>query len=403
MSKAKYHLFECFGIELEYMVVNRETLAPLSQVDEILKEKNGGVIIDEVENGSISWSNELMLHVIELKTTSPASSLTELSDAFHQNVIEINEIAKKLDAVLLPSAMHPFLNPDTDVRLWPHDRNEIYEKYNEIFNCKGHGWSNLQSTHINLPFADDAEFEMLHSAIRLALPLIPALSASSPIKDLQYNTTLDGRLEVYKNNQKRIPSIAGKVIPEWVDSQKSYEEDILKRIYQDIAPYDPDGLLQHEWLNSRGAIARFDRMAIEIRIIDIQECPKADLAIAETVVALLKYIIQVKQKKNIETDELAHLYNQVVSVGGKAITNNFNYLKAIGITQPEPMSATSIWRYLLPQLELTEASENTINYLLENGSLAERIKHHLGPDLDKKRVQETYQKLANCLQDNVLL
>ncbi|HAL85576.1 MAG TPA: hypothetical protein DCM31_01010, partial [Deferribacteraceae bacterium] len=37
-------------------------------------------------------------------------------------------------------------------------------------------------------------------------------------------------------------------------------------MYRDIAPYDPECILQEEWLNSRGAIARFDRKAIEIRL-----------------------------------------------------------------------------------------------------------------------------------------
>ena len=43
-----------------------------------------------------------------------------------------------------------------------------------------------------------------------------------------------------------------------------------------------------DWLNSRAAIARFERQTIEIRIIDLQECPAADLAIAELVVALVR-------------------------------------------------------------------------------------------------------------------
>ena len=73
------------------------------------------------------------------------------------------------------------MNPLTDTELWKHSYSEVYELYNRIFNCKGHGWSNVQSTHINLPFFDDKEFEKLHAAIRIILPLIPGLCASSPI------------------------------------------------------------------------------------------------------------------------------------------------------------------------------------------------------------------------------
>ena len=59
-------------------------------------------------------------------------------------------------------------------------------------------------------------------------------------------------------------------------------------MFADIAPYDPAGVLQHEFLNSRGAIARFDRSAIEIRVLDVQECPQADTAIAALMAAVLE-------------------------------------------------------------------------------------------------------------------
>ena len=75
------------------------------------------------------------------------------------------------------------MNPLTETVIWPHDNNEIYSLYDKIFDCRGHGWSNLQSVHINLPFKDELEFRKLHSAIRLLLPIIPALSASSPFAD----------------------------------------------------------------------------------------------------------------------------------------------------------------------------------------------------------------------------
>ena len=45
-------------------------------------------------------------------------------------------------------------------------------------------------------------------------------------------------------------------------------------MYRAIDPLDTEGILQEEWLNSRAAIARFDRGAIEIRCMDTQECPE---------------------------------------------------------------------------------------------------------------------------------
>ncbi len=67
-----------------------------------------------------------------------------------------------------------------------------------------------------------------------------------------------------------------------VFTEENYRRQIFQRMYDDIAPLDPDGVLQDEFLNSRGAIARFDRGSIEIRVINIQECPAADLAVLQT-------------------------------------------------------------------------------------------------------------------------
>ena len=45
------------------------------------------------------------------------------------------------------------------------------------------------------------------------------------------------------------------------------------------------------WVNSRGATARFDRGTIEIRLLDIQECPAADLAIITLIIQVLKWLV----------------------------------------------------------------------------------------------------------------
>ena len=197
----KYHLFEVYGIELEYMLVSTDTFKVTPIVDLLLTKKNGSLTSD-IENGKIAWSNELVAHVLELKTNGPTNDLNNLSENFHANVVEINELLKEFKVQLMPTASHPLMNPDTDTQLWKHSYSEVYALYNRIFNCKGHGWSNVQSTHINLPFFNDGEFEKLHAAVRIILPLIPGLCASSPILEGKNTGFKDTRLEYYKTNQK---------------------------------------------------------------------------------------------------------------------------------------------------------------------------------------------------------
>ena len=218
---SRLHLFQAYGVELEYMIVDRDSLEVKPICDELLKHQLGQYGSD-FENGIVSWSNELVLHVIELKSTKPESNFNELENAFAANIRQVNSILSKWNAMLLPTAAHPFMDPLTETKLWPHDSNEVYAIYNKIFDCKGHGWSNLQSTHLNLPFYDDEQFAKLHAAVRIILPLLPALCASSPILDGKASGFLNTRLNYYKSNQARIPSITGKVIPEAIFSKRNY-------------------------------------------------------------------------------------------------------------------------------------------------------------------------------------
>ncbi len=396
-----YHLFECIGIELEYMIVDKKTLNPQPITDEVIIKKNG-LITDELTNGPISWSNELVLHVIELKTTNPALNTDGLSYMMHQNVMEINEILDAHGAQLLPTAMHPFLDPLRDLKLWPHHRNEIYEKYNEIFNCKGHGWGNLQSMHINLPFGNDDEFYRLHEAIRHLMPLIPALTASSPLFEGKKGEFLDNRLAFYEKNQAKIPSITGKVIPETMKDKVDYEQNLLQKIYDDIKPFDAEGVLQEEWLNSRGAITRFDRNAIEIRIIDLQECPKADIAIAELVVQALKILVErTKDFEVLTSEKLYAIYRNALETGTEAMIEDITYLQLFDKNIEEPISIKELWKRIISQIYLSEDSQAIVQYILAHGNLSERILKNLSEkDLSKALIRKEYQKLADCLSNN---
>ena len=121
-------------------------------------------------------------NVIEMKNTQP-SPLSELVPAFHLQVQRLNSYLAPYNACLMPTAMHPWMDPTRETALWPHDDQGIYSTYHRLFNCKRHSWSNVQSMHVNLPFADDQQFEKLLAAVRVLLPILPAIAASSPVAD----------------------------------------------------------------------------------------------------------------------------------------------------------------------------------------------------------------------------
>ena len=288
-----YKLWERFGVEMEFMIVDRDTLNVLPRADVPLGKDKDGNQLSDIEYDDIGLSNELVSHVLEFKCAHPKSTFDGLGKRFFHEIRRANKKLEKINAMLLPSACHPFMDP-AEMKLWPYDCLDIYQTYDRIFNCKGHGWANLQSTHLNLSFNGDEEFGELHAAIRLLLPLIPAIAASSPYLDGKYTGYRDARINVYRHNQDKVPEITGQVIPEQAYSYDEYNKMIFDKVKKAIAPYDTEHLLNHFFLNSRGAIARFDRGAIEIRLVDIQECPNADIAIAELEIATLKAIVNGK-------------------------------------------------------------------------------------------------------------
>lgn len=397
-----YQLFEVAGIELEYMIVDADNLKVCPISDKVLFSKSDHK--SDVYNGEIDWSNELVAHVLEIKTHKPAKDLTGIHRLFYENVLEINRILQPHRAMLLPTGAHPTMNPDLETVIWPHEHNEIYALYNTIFGCKGHGWSNLQSMHINLPFAGDEQFGKLHAAIRVLLPLIPTLCASTPLIDGKPTGYADTRLEYYRKNQAKIPSIAGKVIPEQVFSKEDYYRKIFDPITADIRPYDKAGVLEHHFLNSRGAIARFDRGAIEIRLIDLQEAPIADLAIAEFFIDILKRLCfetwtDMDALQAMHENELSDLLIQAIKEGDKLLINKPEYLACFGI-QSASCSAPQLWEKLLASSSISAESAEAIAKIIAHGTLSSRIIRKINGQYEPHRIHALYRNLAECLAEN---
>lgn len=399
MTNAPLPAFAGYGIELEYMIVDRATLSVRPLADRLLDPETA-----ERRRGAMGWSNELALHVVELKNRQPAPRLADLAVAFQAEVAAINACLEPLDAQLMPGAMHPWMEPRRETRLWPHAHGPIYAAYDRIFDCRRHGWANLQSMHLNLPFADDAEFSRLHAAVRLVLPILPALAASSPLVEGRLAGALDYRLEVYRGHQARIASSIGAVIPDDVSGCADYQHRILAPMYRELAPLDPERLLRHEWLNARGAIARFERSAIEIRVIDMQECPRADLAVAAAAAALVRRLYEREAEASApdegpSTARLAEILRTVSRDAERAVIADASYLRALGCPG-EPCSAGELWRHMLRDTMVAEAFapwREPLELILRQGPLARRILRSVGPAVKRSRLAAVYAALCGCL------
>jgi len=400
-----FGLFERFGIELEYMIVHRDTLDILPVCDKVLYHVSGtftNEVMPEGHSGAAAWSNELALHVLEFKTLAPAQTIDNLDIIFRREVARALEILETMQGLLMPTAMHPWMNPNNEFIIWPHGDREIYETFDSIFSCKGHGWSNLQSMHINLPFRNDVEFCRLHGAVRLILPLITALTASSPLIEGKYSGLHDTRMDVYRTNCSIIPSLTGMIIPEPVYGISDYHENILNKIYQDIKPFPGSSIISEEWVNARGAIARFDRGTIEIRTADLQECPSADLACAELIIEILKAIIfneniSAADMNSIDTETLYMILMDIIKNGEKSVITSTAYLDILNMPGKQHTAEEILWTFFNRYISEASLYRNTIKTILNHGSLSTRIKKAAGPEPEKGKIYSVYNDLCTCL------
>ncbi|HKX53434.1 MAG TPA: glutamate-cysteine ligase family protein [Nitrosospira sp.] len=400
--------FAGYGIELEYMIVDRKTLSVVPIADELLR-KLTGTFASEARNGELGWSNEVVLHLLELKNIEPQPDISFLPVAFQGEIRRINELLEPMNARLMPTAMHPWMNPRTETRLWPHENAEIYLAYDRIFDCRRHGWANLQSMHLNMPFAGDEEFARLHAAVRLLLPILPALAASSPIAEGGYSDFLDFRMANYCQHQRRISSTIGAVIPDTISSAAEYEAKILAPMYQEIAPLDTEGTLQHEWLNARGEIPRFDRNAIEIRVIDTQECTWANYAIAAVAINIAHALYSeayapLPEQQSIVTDALVRIMHVCIRDGEQAVIDDAEYLRLMGFPGMD-CKAHALWQHLIEAEMPVEPGQGkscreALQTILRHGPLARRILNAIGSDFSRRRLETVYRELCDCLDED---
>ena len=400
---SNHSIFSVLGLEIEYMLVDRDTLA-VQPVSDVILTDLAGDTVSEVVIDDIAASNELVMHVIELKNNGPKPITAPVAEQFQHAILKLQPLLEQHHLQLLPTGAHPWMDPLTETKRWPHGNREIYQQYDSIFNCCGHGWANLQSMHVNMPFANDEEFSQLHNTIRLILPLLPALAASTPFLEGKPTHLLDSRLYFYDKNQQRVPSITGDIIPEFIQSEGEYQDKILTPMYRDISALDPQGLLQYEWLNSRGAIAKFDYKAIEIRILDSQECVNADIAIAHAIHAILKNWHDSSRQhldRPCETGRLKAIYDRTIKDGLSVLVDDSEVLTQWQLPKRK-MTTRDAWSLLIERVspDLNHVTQRALEHILQHGNLSERILRACENVYNRETLTRVYRQLGDSLLTN---
>ncbi|XHH08222.1 MAG: glutamate-cysteine ligase family protein [Candidatus Bathyarchaeia archaeon] len=391
--KFTYKPLEVLGPEHEYSIVNQNLQAlPIS--DKIIKQYCGK-IVNFIELPKFTFGKELQLHVMEIKANTPFHSPLDFEETMQNAVSTLNRILHRHGACLLGTGMHPLLNLE-ETSIWPHYHRKIYQEYAKIFNLKQHGWLNIQSFHLNLPFQTEADAVKMHNHLANMCAYLPAVAASSPIFEGKEGTNVDNRLSFYRVNQREVPSVTGGVIPEYITSLKQYKHDVIEQYSNDLAAVGASKILLHrEWVNSRGVIFRFDRSALEVRVMDEQECVKSDVALACFVRAALRGLLD-SDAELLPREVLLNDFDVVIHEGLNAKVSN-------GQTARQVCQG-----YLRLAEKYADSEEQKYLWLIkrriEEGSLSEVIRKNVRFEAEKagfhQAIQTVYSRLINCLSTN---
>jgi len=376
-------------------LVNEE-LKALPIVDKVIKDFCGR-IVNFVEQAHFTFGKELQLHVMEIKPNTPFESPKVFDETMHEAVLTLLDfLERRYNAYLLGTGMHPLLRLE-ETSIWPHRHRKIYQAYSKVFNLNQHGWLNIQSFQLNIPYLSEESGVLLHNALAKLCAYLPAVASSSPIYEGKIGESIDNRLDFYMLNQKEMPSVTGDVVPEYVASLDQYKKEIIGKYSLDLSNVGVDELIHKDWVNSRGVVFRFDRRSVEIRVMDEQECVKSDVALSCFIRALMRGLLS-KEAELLPHEILVKDFKSVVADG-----LNAKVLNSHGQT------ARQVFKHFL-RIAWENATEEEKAYLpiikkrIECGSLSEIIKENILRKTRRTDLEEAiinvYSRLIKNLIDN---
>ena len=391
-----YGLMKVLGPEHEFSIVNEE-LKPLPIVDKVIKDFSGNTV-DFVHTPRFIFGKENSLQTLEIKARKPFKTPELFEETMQFAVSTLLEfLNRKYGAHLLGTGMHPLLKPE-DTGIWPHSNQDIIEEYKRIFNLKSLSWLNIQSFQLNLPYFNEKNAINLYNTLAYLCAYLPAISASSPICEGQLGPNIDNRLYYYKMMMQEIPSVAGDVVPEHISSIRQLQTEVVKKYSQDLANAGAGKeILYKEWTNLRSTIFRFNREAIEIKIMDEQECIKSDVALSCFIRATVRGLLA-EENELPPHHLLVNDYNSIVKNGLSA-----------KVFHPNGETARQVCQHFLG-LASKYANQNEKKYLwivkkrIEQGNLSELIRNRVATKAQKTTFKEAvlnvYLKLVECLSRN---
>ncbi len=404
--KRRFPLFSAYSLSVEYAIVDRTTLQVLPLAHVVL-EALANMPVLEGERRDVELAPGVAGHSLVLRSTKVMRKLPKWGPKLAALAAQVQGVLNAHNAMLLPGGAHPFYLPLRDASAGNALTPAVRTVCDALFDTRKHGWSNDQALRLGLHFDKADEFAKAHAAVRLLLPLIPGLTAASPILEGRITDAMDARLEAYFNAFARVPELVGPMVPEAVFDTDAHDRAILSPIAQALAAHDPENVLDAHGMDARGATTQFDPGIVYLHVIDAQESPNADLAVVEFIIAVLKALVNGRWVSNYlqrawAAEDLQAILLDTVKEGDHATIGNRDYLLMFGLMQQEGMPALKVWQHLFVELypELSPAARTHIAHILEHGTLATRILARTGERPTADKLRDAYAALAQSHSTN---
>jgi len=322
------------GIEIEAQLIEKKSSNLINVAEEIVNEYG-----DEER-----VKHELYLSTVEV-TSSPALDTNDTYKELSEILKKVLEIANKNGTGIISSGTHPFaLYEDQKI-------TQVNPRYQEF--AETYGWAVLRlltfGMHVHVGIDSKEKAVAVHDEIRKYLPLILALSTSSPFwrgRDTELYCT---RLSVFQG----LPNTG---LPEPYHKWEEYEQSLQTLVKAGVIK--PDVAFRQVWKDVR---IHPEYGTVETRIADSMPCLKDTIAVATLVQALCIKIGQDWEEGKLEAPTPTWLIeNNRWAVIKKGLNAEF-ILNISGETKPITSVIQDLVTMLKPVCEEFGSTENLLS------------------------------------------
>ena len=322
------------GIEIEAQLIEKKSSNLINVAEEIVNKYG-----DEER-----VKHELYLSTVEV-TSSPALDTNDTYKELSEILKKVLEIANQNGAGIISSGTHPFaLYEDQKI-------TQVNPRYQEF--AETYGWAVLRlltfGMHVHVGIDSKEKAVAVHDEIRKYLPLILALSTSSPFwrgRDTELYCT---RLSVFQG----LPNTG---LPEPYHKWDEYEQSLQTLVKAGVIK--PDVAFRQVWKDVR---IHPEYGTVETRIADSMPCLKDTIAVATLVQALCIKIGQDWESGKLEAPTPTWLIeNNRWAVIKKGLNAEF-ILNISGETKPITSVIQDLVIMLKPVCEEFGSTENLLS------------------------------------------